>query len=71
MKDDAVFIPAVRDDDSNVGDVECGGRDVEDGGYGERRADADEVETAAEGDDEPNGVDGCASVSVYFGPEAE
>jgi hypothetical protein len=31
---DAIFVPAVRDDDGDVGDVKCGGGDVEDGRYG-------------------------------------
>lgn len=34
VEDDSIFVPSMCDDDSDVGDVECGRGDVEDGGYG-------------------------------------
>lgn len=55
---DSAFVPAVSDDDGDVTDVERGGCDVEDGDYSQRTPDADEIETTAKNDHEPDGVDG-------------
>lgn len=41
VEDDAALVPPVRDDDGNVANVECGGRDVENRCDGLRAADAD------------------------------
>lgn len=41
VEDDAILIPAMRDNHGNVGDVECWCGDVKDGGDGQCAADAD------------------------------
>lgn len=70
MEDNAVFIPAMSDNNRNVGQVEGRCSDVEDSSDGEGRANADQVETTAEDDHQPHGVNGCVGVGVYLGPEA-
>lgn len=60
----SAFVDAPRDDDGHVAEVEGRRCDVEDGVDGAPRADANEVEAGAEGDDEPHGVGGGRGVRV-------
>ena len=54
----AAFVTSVRNDDCNVADVKRRSGDVEDGNDCQGAADADEIETAAECNNEPDCVDG-------------
>jgi hypothetical protein len=53
---DSSFVPSVGHDDGDVAYIQCRGGDVEYCDNSERAADADEVETAAENDDEPDSI---------------
>jgi hypothetical protein len=53
-------------DDSHVAAIEGWGCDVEDGGDGFDTAEADEVEAAAEEDNEPDAIEGGVSVVANF-----
>jgi hypothetical protein len=54
----AAFVPSVRNDNCNVTNVKRRSGDVEDGNNRQCAANANEIETGAKSDDEPNSVDG-------------
>ena len=63
---EAVSVVEAECDDSHVAAVEGWGCDVEDGGDGFDAAEADEIEAAAEKDNEPDAVEWCVGVVVDF-----
>lgn len=67
---DLSFVPSMRNDDSNVANVQGWRGNVEDGGDGQRASNADQIEAAAEGDDEPDRVDRRVCVAIDLAPEA-
>ena len=66
----AAFVTSVCNDDRNVTDVKRGSGDVEDGNDCQGAADANEIETAAESNNEPDGVDGRVRDRVDLAPES-
>lgn len=69
MELDLAFVPSVRHNDGDVADVECGCSDVEDAQDSQGTADTDQIQAAAEDDDEPDGIDGRVGDIVYSCPE--
>jgi len=67
---DLSFIPSMRNDDNNVANVQGWRGNVEDGGDGQRASNTDQIEAAAEGDDEPDRVDRRMCVAIDLAPEA-
>ena len=70
MKLDSSLVPAMRDDDSNVADVECRCGDIEDGNDSQGAANTDEVEAATERYDEPYSIDWSIRNRIDFAPES-
>lgn len=70
VEDDSVFVPSMRNDDGDIGKIQSRCGDVEDGCNGEGGANADQIQTAAEHNNQPDSVDGCVGVGVYFAPES-
>jgi hypothetical protein len=66
----SVLIDTVSNDDSDVADIQCRCCDIENGNDGQGAADADQVETTAEEDNEPDSVDGRVCELVDLAPEA-
>jgi hypothetical protein len=63
---EVVSVVEAECDNSHVAAIEGWGCDVEDGGDGFNAAEADEVEAAAEKDNEPDAVEGRVGVVVDF-----
>ena len=63
-------VNVASEDDGGIGEIEGGGCDVEDSDDSEGRANANEVESDGEEDDEPDGIYGCLSIGVDFRPES-
>lgn len=60
----------MHEDNGDIGEVQGWSGDAEDGGGGLRGANGNTVECYAENNDEPDGIDRCMGVFVYFGEEA-
>lgn len=70
MEDNRAFVPSVGDDDSNVADIQGWRGNVENCGNGQCTSNADEIETAAEGDYKPDSIDRSVSILVHFAPKS-
>lgn len=66
----SMLVNPVRDDDSNVADVECWRRDVENGDNRQRASDTDQIQAAAERDDKPDSIHRCMCSLVDFAPKS-
>jgi hypothetical protein len=62
-------IPSVGDDDGDVAYVQGWSGNIEDGRNGQRAADTDQIEAAAKGDDEPDGVDWRLREAIDLAPK--
>jgi hypothetical protein len=65
-----MFVDTMRDDNSDITEIQRGSCDVEYRDDGLCGPDTDEVEAAAEGNNKPYRVDGRLSYVVDFAPES-
>jgi hypothetical protein len=68
VEDHGAFVPSVCDDDRDVADIQGRRGDVENSRNRQSAANANQVETTAEDDDEPYGVDWGMRVTINFTP---
>lgn len=71
MELDLAFVPAVRDNDGDVADIQCRCGNVEDCDDSEGGADSNEVEAGAKDHDEPDRIDRSVGEVVDFAPESD
>lgn len=66
---DPILVNAVRDNDSNIAEIERGRRNIENGNNGEGAAYSNKVETATKHYHQPHCVDWCLCEMVNLAPE--
>ena len=66
---DLSFVPSVCNNDGDVAYIQGWRGDVENSRNGQRAADTDQIEAAAEGYDEPDSIDRCVREAIDLAPE--